>query len=215
MSCCPHCRGAEAQFDRGEAAYRLARYRRHGPERTTRWLLDALSDEQLPGATVLDIGGGVGALHHELLKGGAANAVDVDASRAYLDAAREESARLGHTERVTYLHGDFVALAEHIQPADIVALDRVVCCYPDMPALVGAAAARARHRLGLVYPRDTWWVRAGTRVINLGFALQRTAFRIFCHPTAAVDKRLQQEGLQLHSQRMAGPWQIAVYQRVG
>src|SRR6266508_4007771 len=118
MDCC-QCRGMESQFDRGEAERKLRAYRRGGPVLSTR--------------TLLDIGGGVGAIQHELLKAGAARATDVDASNAYLDAARAEAARQGHADRATFHHGDFVALADAIAPADIVTLDRVICCYHDMP----------------------------------------------------------------------------------
>jgi magnesium-protoporphyrin O-methyltransferase len=114
---------------------------------------------------------------------------------------------------VSYRHGDFVALAATVAPAEIVALDRVVCCYPDMPALVGAAAARATRLIGLVYPRDGWWVRAGVRLVNLGFALGRSAFRVFCHPTAAVDAELRRAGLAQRLRRTSGPWQVVVYER--
>lgn len=213
MSCCHHCRGAESLFDRREATARLTNYRRRGPEGTTRILLDALRREGVAGATVLDIGGGVGAVHHELLKAGASAATDVDASTAYLDAAQAESKRQGHSDRTSYLYGDFVALAGEVEPADIVALDRVVCCYPDMAALVGTSAAKARRLYGLVYPRDTWWVRAGIKVINTFLALQRSAFRVFCHPTAEVDATLRRHGLQQRFHATSGPWQIAVYGR--
>lgn len=213
MSCCHHCRDAESYFDRRDAQRRLARYRRRGPEGTTKLLIEALRPAVTADATILDIGGGVGVVHHELLAAGAASAVDIDASSAYLSAARDESARRGHGERVSYRHGDFVALAPSVAPADIVALDRVICCYPDMPALVGAAATRAKRVIGLVYPRDTWWVRAGLRVVNLGFAIARSAFRVFCHPTAAVDAELRRAGLTQQLRLTSGPWQVVVYSR--
>ena len=213
MSCCHHCHDAENYFDQRDARQRLERYRRSGPEGTTQLLVDALRSSGVHGATVLDIGGGVGVVHHELLRAGAARVTDVDASSAYLAAARLESQRHGYAERVQYLHGDFVALAPEIAPADVVILDRVVCCYPDMPALVGAAAARANHLLGLVFPRDEWWVQAGVRLVNLGFALQRSAFRIFCHPTAAVEAEVRQAGLSRRSYRASGLWQVVVFER--
>lgn len=214
MSCCHHCRDAESVFDRRDAKQRLDRYRRRGPEGTTRLLVDALRSAGVRNATLLDVGGGVGVVHHELLRAGAARATDVDASSAYLAAARSESERQGYVERVSYIHGDFVALAPSIPPADVVALDRVVCCYPDMPALVGAAAARAGRLLGLVYPRDVWWVRLGIRGVNAGLSLQRTAFRVFCHPTAAVDAEVRRAGLAQRVHRTSGPWQVVVYERV-
>jgi SAM-dependent methyltransferase len=213
MSCCHHCRDAENLFDRRDAQQRLRRYHRRGAEGTTQLLVDALRSAGVRDATVLDVGGGVGVVHHELLRAGAATATDVDASSAYLAAARGESERQGHGERVSYVHGDFVALAPSIASADIVALDRVVCCYPDMPALVGAAAARATRLLGLVYPRDTWWVRLGVRAVNLSLALQRTAFRVFCHPTAAVEQELRRAGLAQRLYRTRGPWQVVLYER--
>jgi SAM-dependent methyltransferase len=213
VSCCSHCRDAESLFDQRDARRRLARYRARGPEGTTRLLVEAMRAAGVGDASVLDIGGGVGVVHHELLRAGAASAIDVDASSAYLAAARREATARGHAARVTYLHGDFVALAPQLAPADIVALDRVVCCYPDMPALVGAAAARAGRLLGLVYPRDDWWVRAGVRLVNVGFALQRSAFRVFCHPTVAVEAELWRAGLRQRLRRTRGPWQVALFER--
>lgn len=215
MVCCPHCRDAESVFDQRDAARRLERYHRRGAEGTTLMLIEALRAAGVHGASMLDIGGGVGVVHHELLSAGAARATDVDASSAYLGAARRESVRRGHAERVHYLHGDFVALAPTIAPADVVVLDRVVCCYPAMPALVGAAAVRAERLLGLVYPRDDWWVRLGIRAGNIGLALQRTAFRIFCHPTEAVEAEVRQAGLTRRFHRVSGLWQVVVYERAG
>lgn len=213
MNCCNHCRDAENLFDQRDAQRRLARYQRRGAEGTTRLLVEALRSAGVRAADVLDIGGGVGVIHHELLGAGAALATDVDASSAYLAAARRESERRGHAERVSYLHGDFVALAPQIAAAEIVTLDRVICCYPEMPALVGAAAARAGRLLGLVYPRDVWWVCGGIRALNLGLALQRTSFRVFCHPTAAVDAEVRRAGLSLRLRRASGAWQVVVYER--
>lgn len=214
MSCCHHCRDAENVFDRRDARQRLERYRRRGPEGTTQLLVEALRSAGLRDATVLDVGGGVGVVHHELLRAGAARATDVDASSAYLAAAQRESERQGHAGQVSYVHGDFVALAPTIAPADVVVLDRVVCCYPDMPALVGAAAARASRLLGLVYPRDVWWVRLGIRAVNAGLSLQRTAFRVFCHPTMAVDDEVRRAGLARRRRQIRGPWQVVVYERL-
>ena len=103
-------------YDAKLAASELAKYRTDGPRPWTRTLIEALKAEGVEGSTLLDIGGGIGAIEHELLDAGLANAINVDASAAYLDAAREESERRGHRGRVTYHHGDFVELAEAIPP---------------------------------------------------------------------------------------------------
>lgn len=210
---CPQCRGLDSLFNQREAARNLKSYRASGPDTSTRILLDALTATSVAGQSVLDIGGGVGAAHHELLKAGAQTATDVDASSAYLAAAREEATRQGHADRVTYTFGNFIDLADEVAPADIVTLDRVLCCYPDMPALVRASASHARRLYGIVYPRDVWWMRAGARVFNGALALQRTPYRFYPHRTAAVESAVREVGLEPLFARISGFWQIAVYQR--
>jgi magnesium-protoporphyrin O-methyltransferase len=137
----------------------------------------------------------------------------VDASRAYISIAREEAERQGHAGRVRYLAGDFVALADEVDAADLVALDRVICCYPDMAALVGRSATLARRRYGLVYPRDSWLGRIGVALMNAGFRLSRSPFRTYIHRTAEVDAILAARGLVkvLHTTTLI--WQLAVFER--
>jgi hypothetical protein len=115
---------------------------------------------------LLDIGGGVGVIQYELLAAGLDHDTYVEASTAYFNAARTEAQQRGYSEQVSYHRGSFVELAQEIAPADIVTLDRVICCYPDMQKLVGLSAVLARKWYGLVYPRDTWWTRIGLMVRN-------------------------------------------------
>ena len=148
-------------YNASKAASELRSYRNKGPIPSTRMLIDALKTEGVEGATVIDIGGGIGAVQHELLAAGAAHVTSVDASDAYIQTAREESERRGLSGRVTYHHGDFLELAETIPPADIVTLDRVINVYPDWKRLIHLSAARARRLYGLVYPRNTLPVKDG------------------------------------------------------
>jgi SAM-dependent methyltransferase len=200
-------------FGEGDARKDLEQYRRSGPDRTTAWLIDGLRAGGVEGLTVLDIGAGVGAVHQELLSSGASSATDVDGSPAYVAAAREEAARRGTTDRVHHEIGDFVQLAGGIGAADIVALDRVICCYPDMEALVSLSVARARRRYGLVFPRDKWWARAGGVVMNGFFRLTRQAVRIYIHRTAAVDAIVRAAGFSPRLERSSLFWQVVVYER--
>ena len=55
----------------------------------------------------------------------------VVAAETLLDAGRR-----GHAERITFRHGDLVALSAELPAADLVTMDRVVCCYPDLEALI-------------------------------------------------------------------------------
>jgi magnesium-protoporphyrin O-methyltransferase len=214
MKCCtvPGCRAFENTFDVAYAEKDLAAYRKHGPAKATRLLLQAIrSHVDVRGATLLDIGGGVGVIQHELFAAGLGQAVDVDAASAFLAAARREAERRGFADRVMYLHGDFVPLAEAVAPADVVTLDRVICCYADMPGLVGAAAVRARRVLGLVFPRDTWWMRIGAWVVNLFERFQPDPLSFHVHAAEAVDAVAAQHGLALGFHRNAGLWQVRLY----
>jgi magnesium-protoporphyrin O-methyltransferase len=139
--------------------------------------------------------------------------VDVDASRAYISAASDEAQRQGHGDRVRYITGDFVAVAPELRPADLVALDRVICCYRDMTALVGRSATLARRRYGLVYPRDSWFARLGIRLINVWLRLSRSSFRAYVHRTSEVDAVLAAHGFVMALHRTTLIWQLALYER--
>jgi magnesium-protoporphyrin O-methyltransferase len=211
---CPQCVGIERFFDEAVARRELRRYRRRGPAKTTRMLVDALAEHGVGGATFLDVGGGIGAVHHELVAAGAAGGTCVDAAPAYLQAARTEAAERGSAERIRYVLGDFVELQSEVGAADLVALDRVVCCYPDMATLVDATAARARRAYGLVYPRDTRLVKAMIAILNFVQRLRRHPFRAFVHPTSEVEARLLAAGLERATRATTFMWQVVIFRRV-
>ena len=211
MQCC----GIERFFDAKEADKDLAAYRKKGPAKTTRMLVDALTADGVRGSTLLDIGGGVGAIQLELLKAGADSAVSIDAATAYLEAAREEADRQGVADRLVHRHGDFVAMAKELKEADIVTLDRVVCCYDDMEGLVGLSLEKARRLYALVYPRDTWPARVVLWFANIYYRLRRCPFRIFLHSTAAIDRLVRSHGFELKFHEKTLAWHVAVYGRAG
>lgn len=211
-SCC-QCQGIESSFDHKRALKELEAYRENGPANTTRIFLEALRAIGVEGRSLLDVGGGVGALQHELAKAGVSRIVSVEASTAYLETAREEAGRRGYIDRACYRHGDFVDLAPQIETADIVTLDRVICCYHDVESLVGLSAARAGYVYGLVYPRDTWWTKLYTQLRNALFRLQGNPFRIFVHPSQAVEAVIHKNGLRRKFHWHSANWQVAVYQR--
>jgi len=176
-------------------------------------LLGALRAQGVSGRTLLDIGGGVGTIQHELLASGVKEAVDVDASSAYLRTALKEARRRGLDGRVSYHHGNFVEIAARMRKADIVTLDRVLCCFDDVEALVRTSANKARRLYGVVYPRDAWWTRLWVWMINFMRMLRRDDFRIFAHRTSTVESVLGAGGLQRIFRRRWGIWQVAVFAR--
>jgi len=201
-------------YDEKLASSQLSSYRTNGPIASTRALIETLVAEGVAGATLLDIGGGVGAIQHELLDAGASHATSVDASSAYLEASREEGRRRGHNGRVTYLHGDFVDLADSVPPAEIVTLDRVINVYPDWERLAGLAAARATRLFGLVYPRDTRLVGVVVGAMNVVLRLKRAAVRASIPSGDVLRQIAHQNGLELQALRDVGPaWRVVVYGR--
>ncbi len=210
---CPHCVGMEEMFDDEYAEDELKHYRKRGPRRTTRILIRELCAPGVKGQTVLDVGGGVGAVHLALLKAGAQQATDVDASAGLLRAAQREAGRRRLSSRVTYVHGNFVELAPGTAAADIVAMDKVVCCYDDARSLVALAAERARKTLGLVYPRDGWLSRLVNWAFNLRWIRQAEGFRTYVHPRELVESAIRSRGLELQRRITIGLWQVVIFSR--
>jgi magnesium-protoporphyrin O-methyltransferase len=212
MNCCKsdQCRGIEEIFDDSMAAGDLAQYHRAGPSKPTSQLLDAIRSTGAGAETLLDIGGGVGAIQHELAPGLAA-ITNVDASPAYSRAAHREAATRGYADRAAYYVGDFVELADRIDGADIVTLDRVLCCYDDMPGLVDAAVRKTGRILGLVYPVDRFGFRIAVAIVNGFQRITRKPFRIFLHDPRAVDARIRAAGFRQETHHKGFFWQVAVY----
>ena len=205
--------GYTSIFDRRNAEHDRDRYRRDGPDETTRMLLELLEPYRATATTVLDIGGGIGVIEHELLRSGPAQAVLVDGSAPSIEVAREEADRLGLADRIAFLEGDFVRLAADIEPADIVTLDRTICCYPDMERLVSESAERARTAYGIVLPRDRFVVRLAVGLQNLWFRLRRNPYRAYVHANAHVDALAAGKGLSPRAERQTLFWRVAVFDR--
>jgi magnesium-protoporphyrin O-methyltransferase len=175
------------------------RYRRRGLDRTATRLVDFLAPEgarDLTGATVLEIGGGVGEIGIELLRRGAASVTEVELSTAYDDDARRLAESAGVGDRVHRRILDVAAAPDEVDEADLVVLHRVVCCYPDFPRLLGAAADRCRGRLAYSHPPRNVASRTLLGLQNSFLALARKEFRAYVHPPAAMRDVLRDHGLE-------------------
>jgi len=190
----------------------LRRYRTRGPDQTTRLLRNAIL-EAGNGKTVLDVGAGVGALGFELLAAGAERVTAVEAAPAYVAAAREEARRRNVADRIDLVHGDFVSVAETVLPADVVTMDRVVCCYPAYRPFLEAALQRSRRLFAFSYPRDRWYVRAAVAMQNLQRALRRNPFRGFVHSAREMEALLEDHGFLRIERHEALKWSADLYVR--
>ena len=205
----------DEHFNADDARRDILEYRARGPDGSTRRLLDALIAQGVEAGTLLDIGGGVGVVQLELLGAGMASAVDVDASAPYIDVARAEASDRGYGDRTDYRHGDFVELADDIEAADAVTLDRVICCYADVNRLVSRSAEHAGRLFGLVYPVDRWPTRVVGWIMNVITRLSGSAYRMHVHDTKLVDRLARQAGLEPRYHHRGMVWQTVVYERIG
>jgi magnesium-protoporphyrin O-methyltransferase len=210
VSGCCRPEGYNRLFSARQAKLDASRYRKRGLGGTSRGLVELAGD--VSGGTVLEVGGGVGAIELELLAAGADSATNVELSGEYEEEAAKLIAERGLTERVDRRVADFVA--EPVEPHDVVVMHRVVCCYPDVDLLVGVAAAHTRRRLLLTYPRERPWTRAGIRAINLFMRISGSDFRAFVHPVARMTAAAQREGLALERREPQGLiWENAAFER--
>jgi len=214
MSGCCDPSGYGRVFNAEQAARAVRNFERKGLDGTARPMVAALRSRGFTGATLLEVGAGPGTGLVTLLEAGAAGAVAYDISPSYAEIAGALLAGRGLSDRVEWHTGDYLASGD-TRDADVVFLNRVVCCYPDMAPLVDAAAAHTRRLLALAYPRNRWFVRAGVKVINVFLRLRRVAFRVFVHDPGAIDQRVAAAGLEEVASGATATWQWKVWKRAG
>lgn len=213
MGSCCDSDGCAKVFGARRARRAARRYRKQGLDPTARQMIDLLPAEDVRGAGVLEIGGGIGQLHVELLRRGAASAVNLELSAAYDEEARRLLARSGLTSRVQRRLADIATSPGAVEPADVVVLHRVVCCYPDHAALLGAAADRTRHHLLVSHPPDTRLTRALFAAENLVRRIRRQDFQVFVHPAEAMAAVLAGHGLAVGPEVRSKGWRIRLATR--
>jgi 2-polyprenyl-3-methyl-5-hydroxy-6-metoxy-1,4-benzoquinol methylase len=207
--CCAS-RDYEKLFGRRTAAHDARRYRKRGLTRSALELVALAGDVRE--ASILEVGGGVGSIELELLAAGAARATNVELSGEYEQEAAKLLDERGLADRVERRVGDFVEDAAGIDPHDVVVMHRVVCCYPDADALVGAAAERARRRMVLTYPRERALTRTGARVVNAFLRLSGSGFRVYVHPFDRIVAAAARHRLLLERREANGAiWESAAF----
>jgi magnesium-protoporphyrin O-methyltransferase len=204
---CCNPRGCDRFFNRRFARRMAKRYRKRGLDKPASRMVAFLEGQGLAGATVLEVGGGIGEIQLELLKRGAARATNLELSPAY-DAEAQALARdAGLADRVERRIHDIATSPDQVEPADLVVMHRVVCCYPDYEKLLGAAADHARKALVFSHPPRNALSRAVIAIQNTGLTLLRREFRTFAHPPEAMLAVLRERGLEPAYAR-GGTWEV-------
>jgi hypothetical protein len=211
-SCC-RAGPCEPMFTPRVARRSLDRYRRKGLGKLERRMVASALAGGIEGARVLEIGGGLGTIQHELLERGADQGAVVELVAAWEPYARELARDGGLETRTSFHVADVLDRPDAVEPADVVVLNRVVCCSPDGVTLAATAARLTRRTLVLSFPRDAIWTRSALGVLNAGMALRRRPFRVFVHPPAALVAVAQAEGLEVVDDERSLVWQFVALRR--
>ena len=214
MSDCCGRPGYQTVFSDRFARHVARTYRKRGLDRTQRRMVSFLTDRGIKEASVLEIGGGVGEMQIELLSRGAREATNLEISRSYETQAATLLDRSGMTDRVTRRFTDIATSPEEVEPADVVVLHRVVCCYPDYERLLSAAASHARRLLVYSHPPRDLLRRMMISCENLLHRLRGNDFRAFVHPPAAMIEAAQAQGLSVSYRYRGMSWNVVGFERV-
>jgi magnesium-protoporphyrin O-methyltransferase len=200
-------------FDAKFARKTLRRYRKKGLDPIERGMVKSVAPAERNGGRILEIGGGIGAIQAELIAAGAEGGEVVELLSAYEPYAKEV-ARDKHIEgRTTFRVADLLEEPNAVAPADVVVLNRVVCCTPDGVRLTALAARLATRVVVLSYPRDRFVVRAVTKLINAGMRLLGRTFRVFLHPTSALFAVAREQGFQTAESGRTFVWEYTALRR--
>ena len=212
MNCCT-TPGTNKFFSQNARKYEK-RFERRGLDTPSRMIADALTAEGIKEKTILDIGCGMGGLHLTLLQRGARSCQGIEIAEGMLNAARNLAGHLGFADRVTYGQGDFVEVNGTVNPADVVILDKVVCCYPEFQVLITTSTNKAKTYYAVSYPRNALIPRISfTCMAWMGQRLN-WSFHPYYHNPDAVAAAIMQEGFRVVFAGATILWSVMVFQRV-
>jgi 2-polyprenyl-3-methyl-5-hydroxy-6-metoxy-1,4-benzoquinol methylase len=198
----------EATFNEAFARRIARRYRRRGLTKVERRLVGFLVDQGIEGATVLEIGGGLGEVQVELLRAGAARVTNLEISPSYESEARRLLESTGFSDRVDRRIIDIAAAPDEVEPAEVVVLHRVVCCYENYSALLGAAGSHSRRLLVFSHPPRSVLLRSLFAWDNAVRRIRRNDFRGFVHPPEAMVAVLEAQGLSVQRRHHSWDWDV-------
>lgn len=212
MNCCGHTKDTSRFFSFFAGRY-CKKFKKKGFEPSQKQLMSGLLDADVSGQTVLEIGCGVGHLHQTLLEKGATIAVGVDLSPKMLQLAQQWAQERGIGDRVRYLEGDFLLRRDDITPADVTVLDKVICCYPDMDALVDASLAKTTRLYAYTIPRNRLLVRMAMGFGAFLMWLIRSDFRSYVHDPDQIEEKVIAAGFQKVHEAQTVVWLSKVYKK--
>jgi Methyltransferase domain len=205
-----HCCGADLLFDAKTAKKQYKRYLKKGPSKVTKKLIEQLGKSDT-GDSLIDIGGGIGAIQWWFLNHGGKRTFGVDASSGYTFLAQEHAEKNNFKEFTNYIMGDFTDKAEELPKVDHVTLDKVICCYPDFKSILNLACEKSINTVSLSYPMDGFIADLFRGFMVFGMKLSRNPFRPYIHHVASVRALLVENGFEPKEKELSFPWHIETY----
>lgn len=214
MADCCNPSGYEQLFSPKEARRSLRRYDKNGLNKMAKATVGYLTSRGVEGHRVLEVGGGIGAVHVELLKAGAVSAINVELSSGYQDAAAQLLRSEGLEGRVEQRIGDFTEMAEGMQADDVI-MNRVICCYPHMERLMNAALSASRQFVVVTFPRDRLVFRISVVLESLYRRIRGVEFRPYLHSPPAILEAARRAGFEVAFDDRDAMWHGVVFERTG
>lgn len=208
-----HCCGADMFFDKKTANKKYKAYLKKGPARVTAKIISQLMTHTIEGKSMVDIGGGIGALQWWFLENGGSKTVDIDASSGYLKQAKDHAKSKGWDSSSEFLLGDCMEVYPQIEATDYITLDKVVCCYPNYKEILEATCDKATTAVSLSYPMDGFLSEIIRKMGDFFMSFKDNPFRPFIHPVKDIRLVFEQKGFKRVAHNLAFPWHVETYKR--
>lgn len=208
-----HCCGVDMFFNEKTAAKEYRIYLKKGPSRVTTRIIQQLESHDVTGKTMIDVGGGIGALQWWFLENGGAHTIDIDASTGYLSQAEKHAIDNGWQEKAQFHAGDCTDVYDQIDKADCITLDKVICCYPNYKEILEATCDKSTGYVSLSYPMDGVISQAAARLGGLYFMLKHNPYRPFVHSVKEIRQIFLTKGYNRVAHNIAFPWHVETYAR--
>ncbi len=204
-----------AEYFDGEACDYCESYKKQGLSSSSKILMSYLVERGVADKTLLDVGCGTGAFSIEALKNGAASCVGVDLSPVMVETANELAVASGFRDRAKFAVGDIAA--DEQASSDIVVMDKVVCCYPDVDRLLENASRACKGILVLTVPRDEGVVKAMVRlwtfIDDIVEKLRGRRLHWYLHSLKKMDRTLRESGFVRTKKQGSWFWLVLLYER--
>ena len=205
-----HCCGADKLFDKKTAKKQYKSYLKNGPSRVTKKLIGQL-EKTNTGSSLLDVGGGIGAIQWWFLNHGGKQTYGIDASSGYTELVMEHAEKNNLKESAHFILGDFISKSKELPQVNHITLDKVICCYPNFETILNLACTTSLNTVSLSYPMDGFISDIFRSFGVLYMKMTGNPFKPYVHRVASVRALFIENGFELKARELSFPWHIETY----